>query len=100
MILKIILVIVFVKILVDSLYTIEGYVDLDVKPMTVIPSTIKAEDKEKDCNINIVFPNPEFENTPSGRRLVGYNNDKNSLYYGYMNIIRSANPNDCKPPVI
>jgi hypothetical protein len=89
MILKIILVIVFVKILLDSFCIKEGLLDLDPP----ILSQIKTKDDEKtssdSCNINIKFPNYDFE-----KNL--YNNNNNYIYNNFSNILISADSTSCK----
>jgi hypothetical protein len=83
MILKIILVFVFVKILIDYLWQKEG-LDID------LPVLNATDDKgiADTCSINIKFPKYD-----SVKNL--YTNDNNFLYNNFNNIKRSANPKDC-----
>lgn len=88
MILKIILVIVFVKILLDTFCIKEGLLDLDPPILTQIKS--KDEKPSSDnCNINIKFPNYDTVNNL-------YNNNNNYIFNNFSNIIKTANPNSCK----
>lgn len=83
MILKIILVIVFVKLCLDTLWSRENFME--------VPNLARlSEDKEKPskCNINIQFPNYDPV-------LNLYNNDNNFLFNNFSNIKKSANPDEC-----
>lgn len=86
MLLKIILVIVFVKILTDFLWVKEGLLDLD--PPILNPVTGEKV-KPEVCNINIKFPNYDID-----KNL--YNNNNNYIFNNYGNIEKAANPEICK----
>lgn len=84
MILKIILVIVVVKILIDFLWIKEGLTD------TFDTALNQTGDKAviEKCSINIKFPNYDSINKV-------YNNDNDYIFNNYQNIKRAANPDVC-----
>lgn len=85
MLLKIILVIVFVKILVEFLWVKEGLLDLDPPILNRVNDTTP---KSENCNINIKFPNYDsVTNT--------YNNNNNYIFNNFSNIKKAANPDAC-----
>jgi hypothetical protein len=84
MILKIILGIVLVKILIDFLWTKEGYSeDYDI----ALNNTGDKAIVEK-CSINIKLPNYDAVKNV-------YNNDNDYIFNNYQNIKRAANPDVC-----
>lgn len=85
MLLKIILVIVFVKILVDLLWIKEGLLDLDPPVLNRVNDTTP---KNENCNINIKFPNYDSATNT-------YNNNNNYIFNNFSNIKKAANPDVC-----
>ena len=96
MLLKIILVIVFVKMLTDHLWIKEGLLTtLDPPPLNPV-----GDDSDKTsmggCSINIVFPNPVYYTNERGEKVLShYDNANNYMNNNYLNLTRAANPNDC-----
>jgi hypothetical protein len=82
MLLKIILVIVFVKMLMDYLCIKEGLLDIS-------PTLNEIGNKSTDtCNVNIKLPNYDIATGT-------YNNNNNFIVNNFSNIEKSANPSIC-----
>ena len=112
MLLKIILVIVFVKILIDNLWIKEGLTDKEKKLLNegdfslTEDVVLQSMDKPKNpnyCNVNIIFPSfkvneeyPYMDPATKTPKMVGsFNNDAQNLYNSFKNIKKAANPEDC-----
>jgi hypothetical protein len=115
MLLKIILVIVFLKILIDILWITEG---LTVKEIInevnnrnegefslteeVALQSMGQPKKPNHCNVNIVFPsfevNKEYPNIdPETKKpkMVGSFPDGEDLFHSFQNINKYAKPENC-----
>ena len=85
MLLKIILGVVFVKILWDALCVKEGLLDLEPPLLNRVDDT---RAKPEGCNTNIVF-------CPYDKETNTITNNNNCLYHNFRNIQKAANPDDC-----
>lgn len=114
MLLKIILVIVFLKILIDFLWIKEG---LSVKEINnnvnsnevgfslteeVTLQSMDQRKKPNHCNVNIVFPNfevnkeyPYIDPETKKPKMVGSFPDGEDLSHSFKNIKKVAKPEDC-----
>jgi hypothetical protein len=115
MLLKIILVIVFVKILIDFLWITEGLAVKEIIDKVnnmnegefsltedVALQSMGQSKKPNHCNVNIIFPklevNKEFPNIdPETKKpkMVGSFPNGEDLFYSFQNIKKSAKPEDC-----
>jgi len=97
MFLKIILVIVFVKLLTDLLWIKEGLPGvIDQEQLTTIKMSESDNATASSCNINIIFPNPVYYTNDKGEKVLShYNTNNNYINNDWKNINKSANPDDC-----
>jgi len=94
MLLKIILVIVFVKLGVDLFWSTESK-----EPFVEPPILNKITDgtPSEACNTNIQFPNPVYYTNEKNEKIIyGYNNENNYIYNNFSNILKAANPEICQ----
>ena len=97
MLLKIILVIVFVKLLTDYLWIKEGFPSvLDQPPLNTIKMADSDNATSASCNINIIFPNPVYYKNDKGEQVLSHYDTKNNyINNDWKNINKAANPDDC-----
>jgi len=97
MFLKIILVIVFVKLLTDLLWIKEGLpAVVDQEQLTTIKMSDSDNATADGCNINIVFPNPVYYTNDKGEQVLSnYDTKNNYINNDWKNINKAANPDDC-----
>jgi hypothetical protein len=97
MFLKIILVIVFVKLLTDYLWIKEGFPSvLDQPPLNTIKMADSDNASSASCNINIIFPNPVYYKNDKGEQVLSHYDTKNNyINNDWKNINKAANPDDC-----
>jgi len=111
MLLKIILVIVFVKILIDYLCVKEGFTEEKNKGVRSDDFSLTEDVSLQSmggpkplnyCNTNIIFPKLEVNKEypyidPESKRpkLVGSFSDGQNLFNALRNIKKAANPEDC-----
>ena len=97
MFLKIILVIVFVKLLTDLLWIKEGLPSsIEQEPLNAVGKNASEDGTVSSCNINIKFPNPVYYTNDKGEQVFShYNTANNYINNDWKNINKSANPDDC-----
>jgi hypothetical protein len=112
MLLKIILVIVFLKILIDFLWIKEGLavkeiinnMNEDEFSLTeeVALQSMGQRKKPNHCNVNIVFPKfdvnkeyPYIDPETKTQKMVGSFPDGEDLFHSFKNIKKVAKPEDC-----
>jgi hypothetical protein len=112
MLLKIILVIVFVKILIDTLWIQEGLTLTDSEKQIIHNDfsltediSLQSMDERKNpnhCNVNIIFPElevnkeyPYIDPETKQPKIVGSYSNGQNLFNSLKNIKKAANPRDC-----
>jgi hypothetical protein len=100
MILKILLALVFVKLLTDRLWIKEGIgtedmMGLGLRNVTKYEPTNDPSVSTR-CSTNILFPQfVEDKKFPNKERTGIYTNDNNFMYNNFRNIQKVANPDMC-----